>query len=138
MRASWGYTMTGGALVQRRIGIHIGEQTYTATLHENAVADALWQALPIEVDFNTWGDEIYFDTGVVIEPESTQPVVDLGDIAYWPPGRAMCLFYGPTPASRGEEIRPAGPVTVIGRLDGDPRLLKGVHGNQVRVTPAQV
>ncbi len=50
-----------------------------------------------------------------------------GDLAYWPPGRAFCVFFGPTPASRGDEIRPAFAVTVIGKVDGDATILKRVQ-----------
>ena len=59
-----------------------------------------------------------------------------GDLGYWPPGRAFCLFFGPTPASRGKEIRPASPVNVIGRVIGDLSSLKKVHDGQ-RVTIEQ-
>ena len=58
-----------------------------------------------------------------------QETVELGTIGYWPPGHALCLFFGPTPASRGDEIRPASPVNVIGRIDGDPRVLKAVQSS---------
>jgi hypothetical protein len=55
----------------------------------------------------------------------------MGDIAYWPPGSALCIFFGKTPASRGEEIRAASPVTVLGRVDGDPELFNAVEDGQV-------
>ena len=119
--------------MSRRIAIRIGEQTFTATLHDTPVADAIWQALPIETSFHTWGDEIYFDTGVSVEPGKTRETVDAGDVGYWPPGRAMCLFYGPTPVSGPGEIRPASPVAVFGRLDGDPAALRQARGRRVRV-----
>ena len=50
----------------------------------------------------------------------------MGDLAFWPPGSALCLFFGPTPASRGDEIRPSSPVTVVGRIEGDPTVLRAV------------
>ena len=59
--------------------------------------------------------------------ENAQAVVDLGDLGYWPPGPAFCIFFGPTPMSRGEEIRPASPVSVFGQVDGDPTLFKAVR-----------
>jgi len=53
----------------------------------------------------------------------------MGDLGYWPPGSAFCIFFGPTPASRGSEIRPASPVNVFGRIDGDPAVFKAVRGS---------
>lgn len=97
------------------------------------MADAIWDALPIEVAYSTWGDEIYFDTGVKVSPGPSKPIVNLGDIGYWPPGQAMCLFYGATPMSSLGEIRPASPVAVFGRLEGDPKALKRVRAATVRV-----
>jgi uncharacterized protein len=122
--------------MSRKIAIEIGQQRFEAQLLETPTADAIWAALPLEVSFSTWGDEIYFDTGVTVDPDDTQPTVAMGDLGYWPPGRAMCLFYGPTPASGPGEIRPASPVAVFGRLETDPRLLKSARGRQVRVSRA--
>ena len=72
----------------------------------------IWDALPIEASASTWGDEIYFGIPVAAGEEMGQEVVELGDLGYWPPGSAFCMFFGPTPMSRGDEIRPASPVTV--------------------------
>ena len=59
-------------------------------------------------------------------------MVELGDVGYWPPGQALCLFFGPTPASRGDEIRPASAVNIVGAIEGDPTVLKQVtSGSQV-------
>jgi uncharacterized protein len=120
--------------MSRKVAFQIGEQTFTAALHDTPVADAIWAALPIEAGFSVWGDEIYFDSGVEIEPEDMQETVELGDVGYWPPGRAICLFYGPTPVSAPGEIRPASPVAVFGRLDENPEALALVGGRHVRVT----
>jgi hypothetical protein len=120
--------------VSRRICLEIGSDRFTAALLDTPVADAIWAVLPLNARFSTWGDEIYFDTGVDVEPDAAQETVALGDVGYWPPGRAMCLFYGPTPMSGPGEIRPASPVAVFGRLDGDPEALKRVRGHEVRVT----
>jgi len=97
--------------------------------------DAILAALPIESRANTWGDEIYFSTPVDVGEENSQEVVEKGDVAYWPPGRSICLFFGPTPASRGpDEIRPASPVNVFGRIVGDLERLKRVRDRErVRV-----
>ncbi len=93
-------------------------------MNDTGTADLVWDALPITALGSTWGDEIYFRTEIVAAVQDGQEVVDMGALAYWPPGQALCLFYGPTPASRGDEIRPASPVNVIGKLDGDVTVLK--------------
>ena len=118
----------------RRIQITAGEVTVEAELNETETAQAVWDGLPIEGVANTWGDEIYFSTPVALELEAGQEVVEMGDLGYWPPGKAFCVFFGPTPASRGDEIRPASPVTVFGRVVGDAAALKAVRdGAQVTV-----
>ena len=100
-------------------------------------AKALWEALPIEASANTWGDEIYFGIPVKVGPENPREVVALGDLAYWPPGSAFCIFFGRTPASRGDEIRPASAVNVFGKVEGDPKAFKKVRsGDRVRIERA--
>ncbi len=97
-------------------------------------AKAVWEALPIEARANTWGDEIYFGIPVDADPENPREVVELGDLAYWPPGNAFCIFFGRTPASRGDEIRPASAVNVFGKVEGDPKVFKKVRsGERVRI-----
>jgi hypothetical protein len=108
----------------------------SAELNDSHTADAVWAVLPIQAKGNTWGEEIYFSIPVALEEDNAQEVVSAGDLGYWPPGRAFCLFFGPTPASRGKEIRPASPVNVIGRVIGDLSSLKKVHDGQ-RVTIEQ-
>ena len=110
----------------KQIRITVGGVSAQAELNETETAKAIWEALPIEGRANTWGDEIYFSIPVQLEIEKGQATVDLGDLGYWAPGTAFCIFFGPTPMSRGDEIRPASPVTVFGRVLGDPTLFKGV------------
>jgi hypothetical protein len=106
-------------------------EVYAELSDENPrTARAVWDALPIEARAGTWGDEIYFSIPVEAEAENPKEVVEMGDLGYWPPGSAFCIFFGPTPASRGEEIRPASPVNVIGRVEGDPRVFKKVRGGE--------
>lgn len=93
-------------------------------------AQAIYDALPIEGRANTWGDEIYFSIPVEVEAETPRDVVELGELGYWPPGSAFCIFFGPTPASRGNEIRPASPVNVFGRVLGDPKIFKKVKSGE--------
>ena len=120
----------------RRIQITAGDVTVTATLNDSPTADAIWAALPIEARGNTWGDEIYFGIPVYVdEARDAKAIVALGDLGYWQPGHAFCLFFGPTPMSRGNEIRPASPVNVFGKIEGDATVLKRVADSaRVRIT----
>jgi len=114
----------------RVIRITAGAVEQLAEMNDTATASAIWDALPIEAYGNTWGDEIYFSIPVHCDYENAQEVVGMGDIAYWPPGSAFCIFFGPTPASRGSEIRPASAVNVFGRLKEDPKEFKSVSSGQ--------
>ena len=117
-----------------QVRISAGAAQVTAQLNDTETARAVISALPIRAAANTWGDEIYFGIPVEAGLERGQDIVDMGDLGYWPPGRAFCIFFGPTPASRGDEIRPASAVTVIGKIDGDPAIFKQVHsGAQVTI-----
>jgi len=108
------------------IRIRAGDVEALAELNDSKTAQAIAQALPIEGQANTWGDEIYFSIPVRVDDEQPREVVELGDLGYWRPGSAFCIFFGPTPASRGSEIRPASAVNVFGRIAGDPKVFKSV------------
>jgi hypothetical protein len=110
----------------RKIRITAGQVSATANLNETKTAEAIWDALPIQARANTWGDEIYFSIPVHLEEDNAQEVVKLGDVGYWPPGHALCIFFGRTPVSRGNEIRPASPVNVLGSVEGDARVFTRV------------
>ncbi len=111
---------------RRIVRFKAGGVEATAVLNDSSTADKVWDALPINSEGSTWGDEIYFRVPVEAEEDDAQEVVSMGDVAFWPPGQALCLFFGPTPASRGDEIRPASPVNVVGRIEGDATVLKQV------------
>jgi hypothetical protein len=124
-------------MAERKIRITAGRVVAEARLNASKTAEAVWDALPLDVPGETWGDEIYFGIPVKAKADDAREVVELGDLAYWPPGSAFCIFFGRTPASRGDEIRPASPVNVIGRLLGDPTVFKSVRsGTTVRVERA--
>jgi hypothetical protein len=113
----------------RRIRISAGGITASATLNDNATADAIWEALPITAQASRWGDEIYFEIPVRLpQSDDARDVVQAGELGYWPVGHAFCLFWGPTPASQGDEPRAYSPVNVFGRLEGDPRTFDSVPG----------
>lgn len=121
----------------KRVKITAGNVEAYATLNDTKTAEAIWNALPIKARGNTWGDEIYFSIPVRLETEKGQAVVDVGDLGYWEPGSAFCIFFGPTPASRGNEIRPASPVTVFGKIEGDATVFKSVpSGTQIVIEKA--
>jgi hypothetical protein len=119
----------------RRIKISAGGVFALATLGDNDTADAVWDALPLTAQGNRWGDEIYFEIPVR-RPQAAdaRAVLEAGELGYWPVGHAFCMFWGPTPASRGDEIRAYSPVNVFGRLEGDPAIFDSVaSGAEVKV-----
>ncbi|MCX7824850.1 MAG: cyclophilin-like fold protein [Verrucomicrobiae bacterium] len=121
----------------RNIRITVGNVCLAAELNASRTAEAILRALPIEASGQRWGDEIYFRIPVVAEPEDPREVVAIGDLAYWPPGRAFCIFFGPTPVSCGDEIRPASAVNVVGKVTGDATVLRPTRdGETVRIEPA--
>jgi hypothetical protein len=109
------------------VRIRIGKLVTEAELNDTPTAQKIAKALPIEASFNTWGDEIYFPIPVTAElDDNARDVVDIGDLGYWPPGRALCIFFGRTPMSRPGEIRPAGAVNIVGKIKGDATRFKQV------------
>ena len=101
----------------------------TAHLNDSDTAEKIYNATPFESMVNTWGSEIYFSIPVE-SPSAPNARADLeiGEIAFWPPGTAFCIFFGPTPLSQNERPRAASPVNVIGKIEGDPSVLRKVKG----------
>jgi hypothetical protein len=116
--------------MKRKIKIIVGKLELEAWLNDTKTATKVFDALPITSTVNTWGDEIYFTIPVTAGAEDAREVVSIGDIAYWPPGKAMCLFFGKTPISKGDEIRPASAVNIIGKIEGDLKTLKKVKDGE--------
>ena len=104
----------------RRIRIRVGGIETTARLLDTPTADAIWKALPLRFRVSRWGKELYGSIPVQVaqEPDASD-LVERGDLAYWPPGSAFCIFFGPTPASQGDEARTASEVNVFGHIEGD-------------------
>ncbi len=118
----------------RKIKIAVGKLEIEAWLNDTKTATKVFDKLPITSMVNTWGDEIYFTIPTDAGPENAKEMVELGDIAYWPPGKAMCIFFGKTPVSKGDEIRPASAVNIIGKVEGDCKVLKKVkEGEEITI-----
>jgi len=111
------------------ITIAVGELTMGAILNDSPTAMAIADVLPITAGFNTWGDEIYFTIPVdaALEEDAREDVA-LGDLGYWPTGKAFCIFFGPTPMSRNGKIIPASAVNIIGKVTGDATRFRRVMG----------
>ena len=109
------------------IRITVGKLSLAAELNESETAEAIFQALPFQEPGNRWGDEIYLTIPIKTQRSPDARVdMQVGELAYWPPGKAFCLFFGPTPASDGEQPRAASPVNPIGRIIDDVAPLKDV------------
>ncbi len=125
--------------MERKIKIIAGNVITEASLINTSTADAIWNVLPLESKCNLWGDEIYFTVPLShkLEKEACE-IVEKGDLAYWPQGPAFCIFFGPTPISKGDEIRPASAVNVFGKVIGDPTIFKHIISDTpVRVEKAE-
>lgn len=100
-------------------------------------AEAIYTALPITGRANRWGDEIYFSIPVSIDQENAEEEVEVGDLAYWPPGNGFCIFFGRTPASTRDKPKAASPVNVFGNIIGDATIFRKTRsGEQVRIEKA--
>lgn len=112
-----------------KIRIRVKDILLDAELFDTATATAVAEALPLEVKPSEWGDEFYFEVPVVMPLDDTATKgVSVGDIGYWPPGRAVAIFFGPTPMSRGSDPVPASAVNLVGRISGDATVLKKAKG----------
>jgi uncharacterized protein len=112
-----------------QIRITAGDIALRAELFDTACAQGIVERLPIEAEPNEWGDEFYFEIPVTASLDETATTrVKIGDIGYWPPGRAMALFFGPTPISTGSDPVPASAVNLVGKIIDDATLLKKASG----------
>jgi len=102
---------------------------------DNPVSQKLSQSLPIESAAKTWGGEIYFETGLTAPAYNLTTDVNVGDVAYWPDGKCLCVFFGRTPASTGDKPIPASGVVVVGKASVDPEDLGRVKpGARIKVS----
>jgi uncharacterized protein len=109
--------------------ISIGKTKLRAELFDSLCAKQIIDALPIETRPNEWGDEFYFQIPVKAVLDDTATIkVKIGDIGYWPPGKALAIFFGPTPASTGKDPVPASEVNIVGRIADDGTILRTEKG----------
>lgn len=94
-------------------------------------AQAVLDALPFEGTANVWGEEIYYTIPVDSDEESGQQDMEVGDIAYWPVGKAMCIFFGPTPVSESEKPKAYSPVNLFARVVGDAKVFRKIKGGEI-------
>lgn len=120
-----------------KIKIVVGSIEAYATLSNTKTASAVVNSLPFDSVVHRWGEEIYFEVPLELELENGKEVLEIGDIAYWPPGKSICIFFGPTPSSRGNEIRAYSAVSVFGKVTGDAGVFRAVReGERIRVEVA--
>lgn len=117
----------------RKILITISNLSVSAELNSSISADKIWEALPLSGSVNVWGDEIYFEIPVSLkEVSDAQQEVEVGTLAYWPPGSALCVFFGKTPVSTSDKPKAYSPVNILGLVDGDSKVFKIVEaGDQI-------
>jgi hypothetical protein len=128
--------------MERRIRIttkSAGTVEAVMTSENPKTAEAIWTALPIRGNANTWGDEVYFSIPVSLKEEKARVEVEVGSIAYWPPGKALCIFFGATPISQHGEPRAYSPVNVFAKVTTDSAVFKKIRaGDQVNVEKVEV
>jgi len=111
--------------------------TFEGELDDNFCAQEIFNNLPISSKVNTWGNEIYFNTGITVTKGAPTMDVDVGDIAYWPTGKCLCIFFGPTPVSSSEKPMPASDIFLIGKTTCSPDDLRKIKdGEAIKVEPA--
>jgi len=113
------------------IRIIIADITLDGELFDTQCAKAVAGVLPIETRPDEWGDEFYFGIPVEMPLDGTATkTVKVGDVGYWPPGKALAIFFGPTPMSTGFDPVPASEVNIVGKITGDATLLRNAKGSR--------
>ncbi len=123
-------------MVDLTIGVNDRDLSAEWTDDAPTTRRALSEALPLSGDATRWGDELYFRVPIDVPAENARAEVSVGSVAYWPRGNALCLFWGPTPASHGEEPRAATPVNVVAEIDDVTPLWSLDGGATITIEPA--
>lgn len=106
-----------------------------AELNNSPTAQLIRNALPIKGNANLWGDEIYFEIPITSDEKPTVEEVEIGDLGYWPPGNAFCIFFGKTPVSTGDKPRAASSIIPLGKItSGIEELKKVKHGETITIS----
>jgi hypothetical protein len=113
-----------------KIKIRIGGKEINATLNDTITAGKFYELLPLKLTMQRWGDEYYGDCGLSIDTEKdARAEMEIGELAIWPGGSALCIFFGPTPVSTSDKPKAIAPVNPIGRIEGNVDSLKGLGGS---------
>lgn len=123
--------------MSKKIKISTDKVRMEAELNNSGTAEKIWEILPLENSVNRWGEEIYFSIPLKLQEENAKEIVQEGELGFWPSGSGFCIFFGPTPISKGEEIRPASPVNVFGKILGDAKQFSNVRdGEKIKIEKA--
>jgi len=119
----------------KKVEFHTETLSFIAEFNDSPAAETIIKSLPVESVVSTWGDEIYFSTEIIAPSEGATMEVRVGDIAYWPDGKCICIFFGKTPASTSDNPVPASPVVIVGRTTESPEVLRKIReGERIRVS----
>ena len=121
--------------MENKIQIKIGSKSCAAELNSSETSKLFYQKLPMTLSLGRWGDEYYGDCGVnVTVSDDARADMEVGELAIWPEGSALCIFFGPTPASTDEKPKAISPVNPIGMIEGDVSFLKGLsHSIKIEI-----
>ena|SRR3989338_7838506 len=110
------------------------QASFDVLFNDSLTAREIFHKLPFSSVISTWGDEIYFNIGFKASAEGATMEVGIGDVAYWPQGKCLCVFFGPTPASTTQEPLPASPVVLVGKTEASPDELRKIQlGEKITV-----
>jgi len=113
--------------MEKKIVIKIGNRTIEADLNSNDTTDLFYSALPKTITMQRWGDEYYGDCGIKVNAaKDARAEMEVGELAIWPAGNALCIFFGPTPASTDDKPRAISKVNPIGKISQDVSFLKNL------------
>lgn len=123
-----------------KIEVIIKNYKFKVKLNNSKTSQKILGILPVTSYLNTWGNEIYFSIPMEAELENGVETLDIGTVAFWPPGSSLCIFFGKTPASAGEKPQAASPVTVVGSIEDKkslPGLKKVKSGEKIEIRVAK-
>lgn len=110
------------------------EKEVLAEFYNTVCAKGIYEVIPFEAKVNVWGEEFYFSIPFDFPLDETATTkVKVGDIGYWPPGKALAIFFGKTPISVDENPCPASEVNLVGRILDSPVILKSLLPKKVKV-----